>query len=491
MAKPKPINYTKKARTKVSSIYGPTLRFYEAEIARIKAEYATRAENRRKQYADMAKYYTGTVPSLIGNMYNTAASNQGAFAKGFSDGLQISQNQWAANTNQTLGNIGAPESQMANPGTGAADTMYAMGGFFPAIQLGQQGAAFGSAAALQGPAFIARGEQLARDIEKESLTSLSPLFQAMAQLKSERNAQILTISEQMRDNSVKLAAARRDEKRKVKAAAEARLLQLLAAGVIDKKEFARRMKALDKNLNIDLSDPPTQPGNLQIKTIPGTGKQYAWDPKKNIAYYVGTNRPIDPKTLISWMRKSTDDNVKIDNQELALLNADIADAMRGTERRVEAKGGVDVVVEEYERPLTFAEAMEEAKTWDIKGDPITIAILIEARLMQEYGVMKKKDGTYVYTRSGLNRIASKAFGKRARVEVMTVIARELGLPQNSGLSLEKLKNFIILRQRGISVEQALKRLRPKPPTTTPTPEEEEPSSGPPRSGVRPPRYRVR
>lgn len=79
--------------------------------------------------------------------YSTAAGNDSAFAKGFSDGLAHVQGQTSAEGANIAGIAGGTAPASANlGGTGATDALYGLGGYIPATTMDREGAAFGAAA---------------------------------------------------------------------------------------------------------------------------------------------------------------------------------------------------------------------------------------------------------------------------------------------------------------------------------------------------------
>lgn len=161
------------ARKQAEAFYQPQLDLYRQQQEYLDRQHQAQQEGLKALYAALAGSFAG-VPGQIQGIYREAAQDQSAFGKGYSQGLQLAQDQSAGDTNKLLETIGAPEGQMQNPGTGAADATYAMGGTIPANTLEQQGAAFASAASflpvkagLQGQMEFLKAVQQANDEDRQ------------------------------------------------------------------------------------------------------------------------------------------------------------------------------------------------------------------------------------------------------------------------------------------------------------------------------------
>lgn len=117
----------------------------------------------------------GGAPAQIQGIYRTAAADQSAFGKGYSDALQHLQQAGASDVNKTIATAGGDSSQMLHPGPEAANVLYGLGGAIPANTLTGQGAAFASAAAFLPGAAAAQGKNLIAKMLSESQARQSDL----------------------------------------------------------------------------------------------------------------------------------------------------------------------------------------------------------------------------------------------------------------------------------------------------------------------------
>lgn len=128
----------------------PQLQAINQQAAQSKAQAASGALSTQDAYKALASILQGVAPA-VGQAYQSAAMDQDALARGFSDGLSHVQSQAGDQTNQILNVSGgqqqAPQAIGALGGTGATNALYDLGGYIPASTMLREGAGFQSAAA--------------------------------------------------------------------------------------------------------------------------------------------------------------------------------------------------------------------------------------------------------------------------------------------------------------------------------------------------------
>lgn len=400
----------------LEAIYGPQRQYIENLIYEQKQEAAKQAAWQRKWYEDMAKWISGAIPGAISSAYSTAAQNQSLFGQGFSDAALVANQASAGDVNAVLTDIGAPAGQIIGPGQGAAarDVSYGLGGWLPANTLNQQGAAFSSAAAMQVPAYLADAAGKVAAYLSQSGKDISTLRGDLAKLASERGAAIYQTKEQRRTERLarqeRNKTADRAEKwrrkqwaRQERADKENRLIRLLAAKLITPEQFEAEMRKIGYDYDMQAPTPGPYEPDLQVKKI---GKYTLnWDKNTGKFYLPGSKVPLTRNELLTMMAESAapeDEDIQYDI--IAQVNQAVSGVYKGRKGVLARdKNGKVIpgkwVVEPLE-VLTFEEALEDAKQWEIEGDYQLIYGIIESVLASQYGMKKTKKG-WQYTRSGL------------------------------------------------------------------------------------------
>ncbi len=215
----------------LNAIYGPQQNFLSSSISAQQGAATQQAELARARAEAYAKWYGEHVPQQIQGIYGEAAGQTADFAKGFSDGMKITQDQTAAEKNAIIAQSGAPAEAQIHPTSDASDVLYGIGGYMPASTLSKQGAAFASAAAIMPGAIRAEGGRDAAKILADAEESISKLEAELAKLLSKKAETGLKLSESRRAERVKIllererARQRRAEKlldARIDAAADAR-----------------------------------------------------------------------------------------------------------------------------------------------------------------------------------------------------------------------------------------------------------------------------
>lgn len=170
------------ATKQLTAAYQPQVDQIKQAIADEQARTAQRAELVRGLYAQLAGIQ-GQAGQNVSSIYNTAATNQTTFAKGYSDAMQQMVGQNTGQTNATLGLIGAPAGQQisGDKASAAGDVLYGLGGAIPASTLTREGAAFGAAAAMTPGATFGLGMINIQQLENTSARTVDGY---VAQLKS-------------------------------------------------------------------------------------------------------------------------------------------------------------------------------------------------------------------------------------------------------------------------------------------------------------------
>jgi hypothetical protein len=166
----------------LNAIYGPQQSFLSSSITAEQKAAAQQAAQQRAAADAYAKYFGSHVPQQIQGIYSGAANQQVGFAKGFSDGMKIAQDQTAGEANKIMSAAGSPAGQQIHPTSDAADVLYGVGGFIPGSTLSTQGAAFASAAAVMPGAISAEGGRNAEKILAESEKNVAKLQAEQAKL---------------------------------------------------------------------------------------------------------------------------------------------------------------------------------------------------------------------------------------------------------------------------------------------------------------------
>jgi len=188
----------------LDSIYGPQQGYLTSQIDSERAAAAQQAQLARAKAEAYAKYFGSHVPGQIQGIYSNAAGQTADFAKGFSDGMKIAQDQTAAEKNAIIGLSGAPAEAQINPTSDASDVLYGIGGFMPASSLAKQGAAFASAAAIMPGAIAAEGGRNAAKIMASAEENIAKLEQELVKLETKKAETGLKLSESRRAEKIKL-----------------------------------------------------------------------------------------------------------------------------------------------------------------------------------------------------------------------------------------------------------------------------------------------
>lgn len=130
--------------------------------------------------ADLQKGQAGQIDQLYGG----AADRQAAYAKGYSLALQHLQQGAADQGNQLLGQNNSP--QHLDPGTGAADVTYFLGGANPASVLNNAGTAFAAAATGLPGATRGMGAQAAQGALAKGNTDVTALRNQLSDINARR-----------------------------------------------------------------------------------------------------------------------------------------------------------------------------------------------------------------------------------------------------------------------------------------------------------------
>lgn len=125
------------------------------------------------------------VPGRISNIYGNASADIGGLANAFSGQLRNVASSDAARETQMLAGSGQ-EGAVRNEGAGMGDVLYGVGGYIPARNMSETGAAFASQAALE-PGFAQRiGALKAGDVYSSGLDNLRQFTDAILDIQSKR-----------------------------------------------------------------------------------------------------------------------------------------------------------------------------------------------------------------------------------------------------------------------------------------------------------------
>jgi hypothetical protein len=177
-----------------------------AEINRQKAEAAANAKQRQDFINSMTQTAAGMAgeyaPAVQG-AFQTAAQDQTAFGKGYSNAFKSAQNEAAAKTNTILQQSGAPQAQMAAGDTGAADALYGIAGAQPGSTLATEGAAFTSAAAKLPTTTALAGQQYGLAASNQDAATMKDILSQLTQVKLKRPGLINDVISQIQSNRSK------------------------------------------------------------------------------------------------------------------------------------------------------------------------------------------------------------------------------------------------------------------------------------------------
>ena len=135
--------------------------------------------------------------------YNTAATDQTAFGKGYSDAFKQAQGANAEQTNKLLTQSGATEGQMASGDTGAADALYGIAGAIPGSALSTEGAAFTSAAAKLPTTVGLMGQQYLSAAQGQDKKTMDDILNQLTQVQLKRPGLINEVVSQLQTNRSK------------------------------------------------------------------------------------------------------------------------------------------------------------------------------------------------------------------------------------------------------------------------------------------------
>jgi hypothetical protein len=135
--------------------------------------------------------------------YNTAATDQTAFGKGYSDAFKQAQGANAEQTNKLLTQSGATEGQMAPGDTGAADALYGIAGAIPGSALSTEGAAFTSAAAKLPTTVGLMGQQYLSAAQGQDKSTMDDILAQLTQVQLKKPGLINDVVSQIQTNRSK------------------------------------------------------------------------------------------------------------------------------------------------------------------------------------------------------------------------------------------------------------------------------------------------
>lgn len=161
----------------------PNVLSAQQAITQARTDARNKAVAEQAAYDSVADLQKGDA-SQIGDIYSTAADHQAAYGKGYSQDLQALQNGAADQSNKLLADNG--QVARINPGSGAADVLYAIGGASPANVLSNAGAAFSSAAALRPGSTRGVGAQEYQGALNEGAANAKTLQQQLATINAQR-----------------------------------------------------------------------------------------------------------------------------------------------------------------------------------------------------------------------------------------------------------------------------------------------------------------
>jgi hypothetical protein len=220
MAKNKKVKKVKLTQTQVdrksaSSLVNQELAPTIAEANRQKNEEATNAAKQQafitaltQTASESAKQYAPAVQDA----YQTAAQDQTAFGKGYSDAFKQAQNQNATQTNKLLEQSGAPAAQQLSGDTGAADALYGIAGAQPGSTLGTEGAAFTSAAAKLPTITALSGQQYLGAAQTARNKTMSDIQDQLTQVQLKKPGLINDVIGQIQTNRSKTQQQSYDNK---------------------------------------------------------------------------------------------------------------------------------------------------------------------------------------------------------------------------------------------------------------------------------------
>lgn len=173
------------AKTIVDSILGGQQASLEA-LQKAAAARGTNAAELWKNFglaqADVLK---GVAPEVQG-MYNTAATQSGSFAKGYSDAYQQAVGQNTSEANQLLTNRNLTPMDTGAAATAGGDVLFGLGGGLAAKDLVGQGAAYGAAAAQLPNAAIGSAKMQAAQVLAAGLQEAAQYDPQLADLINQR-----------------------------------------------------------------------------------------------------------------------------------------------------------------------------------------------------------------------------------------------------------------------------------------------------------------
>lgn len=156
------------------------------------AERLAQQQQASQQTKDTTGYYQalaqvlGQIAPATSAGFNQAAGADAAFGKGFSTTMQMLQGQTQGEANNVL-NVSGGQNQAGAVtkqigGQGLTDVLYGLGGYQPATNLQNEGAAFGAAAAQQPATAAGQGAQQIQRIGAQDQANLAAINKARSSL---------------------------------------------------------------------------------------------------------------------------------------------------------------------------------------------------------------------------------------------------------------------------------------------------------------------
>lgn len=208
----------------------------------IAAAQAASSQAAKNQAQTIQGYYQA-LAGILGNIgpatqagYSTAAGNDAAFGKGFSDGMQHIQDQTGAEATNIAGIAGA--APPTAPTSDAANALYALGGYIPASTMNREGAAFGAAANLLPATAAGQGAASIRQVGAQQALDQQGFTKQLADLAAQvpgLRAQYQGAADSQANEAAKLAQDRTDSANHERDVRIQQQLQYIAATGVDPK----------------------------------------------------------------------------------------------------------------------------------------------------------------------------------------------------------------------------------------------------------------
>jgi hypothetical protein len=200
-----------RAQEYAETVLSPSLEAIRAERAEAERMAQQRAQA-MAGYNQAAAQMLQSIGPQVQQGYAGAAGRTANFGKGYSVGMQISQQGAADEANRLLAMNGAPQGQQQTVTSDAADVLYGTGGVIPATSLEREGAAFGAAASQLPATQLGMGRVSLQALMEKAAEEQRDFDRAVREIESKRPGVVQEALADLKDQEMKTRAQRLNER---------------------------------------------------------------------------------------------------------------------------------------------------------------------------------------------------------------------------------------------------------------------------------------